>query len=298
MTQRKQRVQETAPPSEPSTTRQSTPPAKRRTSIMTTAEIHKNVKNTALGLYVGTPGLPSTANFFPCGSLGDILISTTTHDEIILRGAFQISRNEFFLQPDGCYRDTNIFGSEFTDVRLSCKLLIPHHEEFQFMSKDLDLIMKNVKGFEALIKRGHDDTFMSAIQTSGGVGAIKMIHRLFTKIDDDENANSNVDEHHDKATEQADLLGSEFSPSNWPVDPKNKERLKEIIDGKKHILNPLPVYDIDHTPLPPSRYMKLSGAIVLASLAFAHHHVKSSKRHVFNAPSQETTIWLWTFVGT
>ncbi|KAG9313520.1 hypothetical protein JVU11DRAFT_5846 [Chiua virens] len=92
--------------------------------------------------------------------------------------------------------------------------------------------------------------------------------------------------------QQSKLICSDLNsaPRIGLLIQKNKEHLKEIIDGKKHILNPLPVYDIDHTPLPPSRYMKLSGAIVLASLAFAHHHVKSSKHHVFNAVCRELLV--------
>ena len=79
--------------------------------------------------------------------------------------------------------------------------------------------------------------------------------------------------------------------SNWPVSVRCQKSLEELIAVDSHNINPLPAYDIDHTCLPPSKYMdKLPGATALISMAFAHHHVKQSKRHIFNAICHELVI--------
>lgn len=78
---------------------------------------------------------------------------------------------------------------------------------------------------------------------------------------------------------------------NWPVNLCCQKPLEDLIAADSHNINPLPAYDINHTWLPPSKYMeKLPSAIVLVSIVFAHHYVKPSKCHIFNAICCELVI--------
>ncbi|KAF8424997.1 hypothetical protein L210DRAFT_962336 [Boletus edulis BED1] len=261
---------------------------------MSAAEIRKNLNNPALGIYIGKPGLPANSLFFLGGPNGNILISALSHDELILRGVFQINRSDCFLSPDGAFQPTNQFESKFEDVKLSCKLTVPHHDDFKFLSQDSDVICKNIKGFEALIQKGKDDTSISSMQATGGWVRIKMVHPLFLKHKESEgNTPSDSAEISDE-TNDADLsveLGDDFSIKNWPVSTRCQPLLDKLVSAGTHSINPLPVYDIDHTPVPPRKYKdKLPGAIVLASLAFTHFHVKSNQRHIFNTVCRELLI--------
>ncbi|KAF8125264.1 hypothetical protein EV363DRAFT_1453849 [Boletus edulis] len=291
MTQRSTRAREKTAAS-PS--RHTTPPRETSSSLMTTAQVRKLLSNPAIGIYIGNPILPVSAQFFLGGIKGDVLISQITQDELVLRGVFQISRSNCFLSPDGVYQPNNKFGSKFEDVKLSCKLSISYHDDFPFMRNDMDTIKKNVKGFEGLIQKTADDSVTSAIQMTPGWATIKMIHPLFIKkpnseaVDDDGDV---TDQEPDKEQRNTAILGDEFNISNWPVSERNTVALRDLIKADTHLINPLPVYDIDHSPLSPRDYVdKLAGCFALVSFAFAHYHVPSSKRHIFDAVCREILI--------
>lgn len=178
MTQRSSRAQGKAPAHQ-TDMRETTPPPHKGVTLMSTSQIRKTLTNSKHGVYIGHPGLPSASLFHLGGSKGDFLISTQSHDELILRGVFQISRSDCFLSPDGAFQPNNQFRSKFEDVKLSCRLTAPHHDDFQFMGKDFETALKNMRGFEALFQKSDDDTTLSSLQTSGGWGTIKMVHPLF-----------------------------------------------------------------------------------------------------------------------
>jgi len=83
------------------------------------------------------------------------------------------------LTPDGGFQENNQFNSKFEDVKLLCKLSIPNHDDFKFMHQDQSTIMKNMKGFEALIEKHNEDSIISSVQIMGRWGMIKMVHPLF-----------------------------------------------------------------------------------------------------------------------
>ncbi|KAG2748657.1 hypothetical protein P692DRAFT_20732882, partial [Suillus brevipes Sb2] len=50
-------------------------------------------------------------------------------------------------------------------------------------------------------------------------------------------------------------------------------------------------YDIDRQLIPPTQYeSKLCGAVVEVHFAFFHHHIRKSKRHIFNAVLRELIV--------
>jgi len=73
---------------------------------------------------------------------------------------------------------------------------------------------------------------------------------------------------------------------NWPVADRCKAELTNL--AETHIINPLPAYGIDRKLIPPAQYeTKLCGAVVEVHFAFFHHHIRRSKRHIFNAVLRE-----------
>ena len=90
-----------------------------------------------------------------------------------------------------------------------------------------------------------------------------------------------------------DDLGDNFDIKHWLISIPCQKVLNDFIAADTYNIDALPVYDIDHTLLPPSKYMeKLPGATTLVSLAFAHHHIKASQHHIFNTTCHELMI-LW-----
>lgn len=146
---------------------------------MSTTWICNTLNNSIHGVYIGKPNLSSASLFHLGGLKGNFLISTTSYDELVLHGVFQISCSDCFLSPDGAFQPNNQFHSKFEDVKLSCKLTAPCHGDFQFMAKDFDTMIKNIRGFEALFQKSDDDTTISCLQTLGGWRTIKMVHPLF-----------------------------------------------------------------------------------------------------------------------
>ena len=77
--------------------------------------------------------------------------------------------------------------------------------------------------------------------------------------------------------------------ASWPVSDRCKGHLHELMSS--HNIQPLPVYDENHNLIPPSQYeSKLKGALVKVHMAICHHHIKSSKRDIFNVILRELIV--------
>ena len=87
----------------------------------------------------------------------------------------------------------------------------------------------------------------------------------------------------------AESLSSEFDMASWPVSDCCKDHLHELVSS--HNIQPLPAYDENHNLISPSQYeSKLKGALVEVHMAIYHHHIKSSKRDIFNAVLRELIV--------
>jgi hypothetical protein len=77
--------------------------------------------------------------------------------------------------------------------------------------------------------------------------------------------------------------------ANWPVAERCKPQFEDLM--QTHTINPLPAYDLDRKLIPPAQYeSKLCGAVVEVHFAFFHHHIRSSKRHIFNAVLRDMIV--------
>ncbi|KIK31701.1 hypothetical protein CY34DRAFT_102883, partial [Suillus luteus UH-Slu-Lm8-n1] len=75
----------------------------------------------------------------------------------------------------------------------------------------------------------------------------------------------------------------------WPVADRCKGHLQDV--ASKHNICPLPAYDWNHVLIPPLQYeAQLKGALVEAHMAFYHHHVKKSRRNIFEAVLRELIV--------
>jgi hypothetical protein len=84
-------------------------------------------------------------------------------------------------------------------------------------------------------------------------------------------------------------LGPEFSIETWPVADRCKGSLEDLVSS--HDIQPLPAYDEKYVLIPPFQYeSKLKGGLVEVHMAFYHHHIKRTKRDVFNAVLRELIV--------
>lgn len=108
-----------------SNVRKTTPTPQKHVILMSTAQIHKCLNNSNLSVYIGSPVLPSTSLFHLGGPIGDYLISTHSHNEMILCGVFQISCSDCFLSSNGSFQPTNsIWSSKMLNSPASSPSLI------------------------------------------------------------------------------------------------------------------------------------------------------------------------------
>lgn len=136
-----------------------TPPAKLSSSTLSPPKTHISVlnklKTSPGGFYAATPRLAYRAEYFAGGRDGNILITKgLDHDEeFIIRGVFQISRNDFFFTPDGNFNPANIFHGRLADLKLSCRLVAGRSKSFKFSSRDFPAVLNNLSAFENLIPK-------------------------------------------------------------------------------------------------------------------------------------------------
>jgi hypothetical protein len=148
----------------------------------TPASVLNKLKTSPGGFYAGTPRLAYRAEYFTGGRDGNILITKGLDydEEFIIRGVFEISRNNFFFTPDGDFSPANIFHGRFTDLKLSCQLTAGRSKAFKFSSKDFSTVVNNLSAFENLVPKERHYETVSVIQDAIGQGrSIKLIHHLF-----------------------------------------------------------------------------------------------------------------------
>ena len=118
---------------------------------------------------------------FKSGKSGDILVVKHGGDEeFILRGVFQIARNDFFFTPDGSFNPKNALKIQFQDVKLSCRLTCPPPNTFPFAVTDFPTCIENLRRLEKIIKLGREDQVMSSLMSSVlDSTQIKLCHALF-----------------------------------------------------------------------------------------------------------------------
>ncbi|KAG1907217.1 uncharacterized protein F5891DRAFT_1181513 [Suillus fuscotomentosus] len=267
------------------------PKRKPSSATSTPASVLQRLQNSSGGFYAATPRLIRHVEYFIGGQDGNILVSKgggLQPTEFIIRGVFEISRNDFNFTPDGNFNPSNVFHGRFADVKLSCQLTAARNDSFRFSSEDFPDILDNLAHFEGLIPRPEEYDKLSVIHNSLGQRSIKLTHGLFEANNDQQDTAGEVygDENY-----WHDGLNPEFDIATWPVADRCKGHLESLVST--HSICPLPAYDSDHNLILPSQYeSKLKGALVEVHMAFCHHRVKSRKHDIFSTVLRELTILL------
>ncbi|KAG1780095.1 hypothetical protein EV702DRAFT_1043443 [Suillus placidus] len=238
-----------------------------RSSPKTPASVLNKLQTSAGGFYAAMPRLVYRTEYFAGGRDGNILITKgqDNDEEFIMRGVFQISRNDFHFTPDANYDPANIFHGRLADLKLNCQLTAAPLRN-QFQGRD---IMRPTVLFGTL-----SATDQSSSLTISFKPRTKLMMILVA-------ADSNGDGDGNSST-CTDGLSSEFDIATWPVADRCQGHLQDIIST--HNICPLPAYDEDHILIPPLQYEeKLKGALIEAHFAFCHHHMKNSKHDIFEA---------------
>ncbi|KIK32139.1 hypothetical protein CY34DRAFT_27266 [Suillus luteus UH-Slu-Lm8-n1] len=241
------------------------------------SKVLDKLQTSAGGYYAAMPKLAHCAEFFAGRHDGNMLVVKGQDDnqEFIIRGVFQISRNDFYFTPDANFDPANVFHGHLAD----------------FSSDDFSAVLDNLRAFEKLVPSKKDYETFSVIYDSLGQRSIKLTHNLFDiKTFDDENQHDATDARRaDSNDSTSDDLGPEFNFAIWPVAERCKDPLQELLST--HDIQPLPAYDENHNFIPPHLYeSKLKGALVEVHMAFCHHRIIKSKCDVFNAILRELII--------
>ncbi|KAF8119737.1 hypothetical protein EV363DRAFT_1409501 [Boletus edulis] len=203
---------------------------------------------------------------FQTGKTSDILVRKDAFSEFILRGVFQIARNDFYFTPDGNYDPDNTFSSRFQDVKLNCRLACSTSSLFPFAITDFSKYIDNLRSCEKLIKSYKGDEVNSSIYFHLGKSQLKLTHPLFEAIT--------------LADDETPSLGSEFAMETWPVAPRSLPSLKDLFNT--HDICPIPAYDTNDNLIPPTWYESmLKGATAEVHFAFTHHYIKKKNKHFF-----------------
>jgi len=147
----------------------------------TPASILRELHDSPEGFYATSPRLIRHVEYFIGGWDGNILVSKggLQAKEFIIRGVFEISRNDFNFTPDANFNPSNVFHGRFSDVKLSCRLIAGRNDRFRFSSEDFPDVLDNIAHFEGLIPRERDYEKLSAVSVSLGQRSIRLIHGLF-----------------------------------------------------------------------------------------------------------------------
>ncbi|KAG1820128.1 hypothetical protein EV424DRAFT_1539545 [Suillus variegatus] len=266
-----------------------TPLQSKLSSTRTPTSILRELLDSPEGFYAASPRLIRHVEYFIGGQDGNILISKggpgLQAKEFIIRGVFEISRNDFGFTPDANFNPSNVFHGRFSDVKLSCQLTAGRHDMFRFSSEDFPDVIDNIGDFEGLIPRERDYERLSAVHVSLGQRSIKLIHGLFEAKNKDQ-CDTTSDEDDDCSTNN---LSSDFDIATWPVADRCKRHLQDL--ASTHKICPLPAYDGNHGLIPPLEYeSKLKGALVEVHMAFCHRRIKNAKRDVFHAILRQLTV--------
>jgi hypothetical protein len=98
--------------------------------------------------------------------------------EFIIRGVFEISRNDFYFTPDANFNPTNVFQGRFADVKLNCRLTPGRSEAFKISSDDFSASLDNIRAFEKLVPRERDYETVSIVHDSLDHRSIKLTQFL------------------------------------------------------------------------------------------------------------------------
>ncbi|KIJ09101.1 hypothetical protein PAXINDRAFT_17803 [Paxillus involutus ATCC 200175] len=299
MTTSRRRAADTNP--SPTPQRAATPPPSssqtHRATLRTAEEVkQKMLSQETKGFYAGKERLTALSEYYGGGPRnGDVLVikGIDIDVEFIVRGVFQISRNDFYFTADANFDPANVFHGKFADVKLSCRLSAARSEEFKWAAEDYSTAIDNIRSFEKMIGKETGSEVTSIIQETLGKPSIKLTHSLFQKKTDPDNEAEAAGEAASNAeaasTDTLEDLGPDFSMERWPVADRCKAELQNLLST--HDIQPLPAYDKSHALIPPHQYeSKLKGALVEVYIAFYHHHIKKSRRRVFNASLRELLV--------
>ncbi|KAG1883850.1 hypothetical protein F4604DRAFT_1920366 [Suillus subluteus] len=266
------------------------PPESKSPSTSTPASVLQKLRRSPGGSYAATPKLIRHVEYFIGGQDGNILVTKRgglQPAEFIIRGVFEISRNDFNFTPDGNFNPSNVFHGRFADIKLSCQLTAGRNDAFRFSSEDFPDVLDNLTHFEGLIPRAREYEKFSVVHNSLGQRSIKLTHSLFEANKGDRQDTANPVCGNDNYSTNG--LSSDFDITSWPVADQCKSHLQGLVST--YIICPLPAYDLDHNLILPSEYeSKLKGALIEVHMAFCHHRVKSAKRDIFSAVLQELTV--------
>lgn len=158
------------------------PKSKSSSTRKTPASILQKLQNSPGGYYAATPKLIRHVEYFIGGRDGNILVSKgggLRPTEFIIRGVFEISRNDFNFTPDANFNPSNVFHGRFADVKLSCQLTAGRDNAFRFSSEDFPDFIDNLAHFEGLIPRAAEYEKLSVVHNSLGQRSVKLTHSLF-----------------------------------------------------------------------------------------------------------------------
>ncbi|KAF8546858.1 hypothetical protein OG21DRAFT_1028401 [Imleria badia] len=86
--------------------------------------------------YLGSPNILLLVELRTSKSSDILAVKNSGDSEFILRGVFQIARNDFFFTPDGSFDPKNALGTRLQGVKLNCRLTAPLCPGFEFAPED------------------------------------------------------------------------------------------------------------------------------------------------------------------
>ncbi|GJE99321.1 hypothetical protein PsYK624_155750 [Phanerochaete sordida] len=135
-------------------------------------------------------------------------------------------------------------------------------------SGDWDCMVKN---FERIVASKHTQGRIikgAWDEASGEPKRLRVRTKIFQEIDPNDEDAANVG------------LPSEFTIAKWPPTPgsaKCAEKLDELRKGKKHIVNPVPVFGRNGALIFPSEYRELRDTLVVVYFTFIHWFIAGDK---------------------
>ncbi|KAK7048936.1 hypothetical protein R3P38DRAFT_2872145 [Favolaschia claudopus] len=174
----------------------------------------------------------------------------------------KISADGFWLMPDGNWRATNKVVTQFSKVKLNCKLVRPPMALSSFANEWVDM-WYNLEKILATAAADQPPHARESVLSDVPEEWIKLRHVLFEKLE------------REATVEELTAL------ENWPVNSNEATAaLKEMKNDKKFRVVPIPVYDKPGGKrIPPSRYVSdLKGAVVEVNMVLTYWDIPPSER--------------------
>ena len=118
------------------------------------------------GAVTGAPLSTQNLEFRPAKTGNILVVKHGDNVEFILQGVFQVTHNNFFFTPDGCFNPTNTLNTRFQDVKLNCQLTIPQANSFPFAIADYPMCIENLRMIKKIIKYDKKSKVMSSLSGS------------------------------------------------------------------------------------------------------------------------------------